>query len=275
MQHREVIAPDGLTLALYETGNPEGPEILFIHGFSQCALCWTDQVRDPQLSARFRLTAFDLRGHGASDKPLDPTRYAEDRLFADDVKAAMDELGLKRPVLVAWSYAGRIVGDYLEAYGTKRLAGINYVCARTNNQMEFVGPGNDYLAGMIGNDPTVEVAATRSFVRACFAKQPADDFIEEAVRYNMLVPAPVRRAHLMRPPSDGAVLRTIDVPVLVTQGSDDLLVSRGLGELTAALVPGARLSMYEGIGHTPFVEDAARFNRELAEFATAAQTVRR
>ncbi len=91
----------------------------------------------------------------------------------------------------------------------------------------------------------------------------------------MLVPAPVRRAHLMRPPSDGAVLRTIDVPVLVTQGSDDLLVSRGLGELTAALAPGARLSMYEGIGHTPFLEDAARFNRELAEFATAAQTVRR
>ena len=91
----------------------------------------------------------------------------------------------------------------------------------------------------------------------------------------MLVPAPVRHAHLTRPPSDGAVLRTIDVPVLVTQGSDDLLVSRGLGELTAALVPGAQLSMYEGIGHTPFVEDVARFNRELAEFVTAAQAARR
>lgn len=275
MQHREVIAPDGLTLALYEAGNPDGPEILFIHGFSQCALCWTDQVRDPRLSARFRLTAFDLRGHGASDKPLDPARYAEDRFFADDLKAVMDALGLKRPVLVAWSYAGRIVGDYLEAYGTKRLAGINYVCARTNNQMEFVGSGNDHLSAMIGSDPAAEIAGTRAFVRACFAKQPDDDFIEDAVAYNMLVPAPVRRAHLTRPPSDGAVLRKIDVPVLVTQGSDDLLVSRGLGQLTAKLVPGAKLSMYEAIGHTPFVEDAARFNRELTEFVTAAQVVRR
>jgi pimeloyl-ACP methyl ester carboxylesterase len=188
VQHREVTAPDGLTLALYEAGKSDGPEILFIHGFSQCALCWTGQFADPHLSSRFRLTALDLRGHGASDKPLDPTRYAEDRFFADDVKAAMDELGLKRPVLVAWSYAGRIVEDYLEAYGTARLAGINYVCARTDNQMEFVGPGNDHLAGMTGNDPTAEAAATRAFVRACFAQQPADDFIEEAVRYNMLVP---------------------------------------------------------------------------------------
>jgi pimeloyl-ACP methyl ester carboxylesterase len=95
--------------------------------------------------------------------------------------------------------------------------------------------------------------------------------LERIVDYNMLVPAHVRAAHLSRPPSDGAVLQTIDVPVLVTQGAQDLLVTKGLGELTAALVPGARLSMYEGIGHAPFVEDATRFNRELAEFAAGAQ----
>ncbi len=61
------------------------------------------------------------------------------------------------------------------------------------------------------------------------------------------------------------------MPVLVTQGSEDKLVLRGLGELTAAVVPGARLSIYDGIGHAPFAEDAARFNRELAEFVRAAQ----
>ena len=270
MQHRDIVSPDGLKIAVYEAGTPTGPEILFIHGFSQCALSWAAQFDDPRLKERFRLTAFDLRGHGASDKPLDPARYAEDRLFADDVKAVMDALGLQRPVLVAWSYAGRVVGDYLEAHGTARLAGINYVCARTNNQAEFVGPGNAHLADMIGEDPAAKLAATRAFINACFAKKPSRETIERIVAYNMLVPAPVRRAHLTRPPSDGAVLRTIDVPVLVSQGSDDLLVSRGLGELTAALVPGAKLSLYDGIGHTPFVEDAARFNRELAEFVIAA-----
>lgn len=271
MQHREATTPDGLTLALYEAGRRDGAEILFIHGFSQCARCWAGQFADPHLSGRFRLAAFDLRGHGASDKPGDPARYAEDRFFADDVNAVLDELGLKRPVLVAWSYAGRIVEDYLKSYGTGRITGINYVCARTNNQAEFVGPGNACLKDMTGDDLTANIAATRKFVRACFAREPSHEAMERIVADNMLVPAPVRRAHLSRPPSDGAVLGRIDVPVLVSQGTDDLLVSRGLGELTAKLVPGAQLSLYDGIGHTPFAEDTPRFNRELAAFVTDAQ----
>jgi pimeloyl-ACP methyl ester carboxylesterase len=270
MRRSEVTAPDGLKLAIYEAGNSAGPEILFIHGFSQCVECWEPQFYDPQLSDRFRLTAFDLRGHGASDKPPSPDRYAEDRFFADDVKAVMDALGLKCPVLVGWSYAGRIIGDYLAAYGTKRVAGINYVCARTNNQSEFVGPGHLHFPAMLGTDKVAERAATLAFVRACFARQPSPEMLERILDYNMLVPPHIRAAHLARPPSDGAILSTIDVPVLVSQGEDDLLVSKGLGELTAALVPGARLSMYRGVGHTPFAEDSERFNRELAAFAAAA-----
>jgi non-heme chloroperoxidase len=275
LRYRDVISSDGLRLGAYEAGNADGPEILLIHGFSQCAQCWRTQFDDPLLKERFRLTAFDIRGHGTSDKPPEPARHADDRLFADDVKAVMDAFGLKRPVLVGWSYAGRIVEDYLRSYGTKRLAGINYVCARTNNQMDFVGPGNDHLAGMTGADAAADLVATRSFVRACFSRQPPKDVLEQIIAYNMRVPATIRAAHLSRPPSDGTMLKTIDVPVLVTQGDEDLLVSKGLGELTAALIPGAKLSLYEGIGHTPFVEDAERFNRELAEFVAAASKVRR
>jgi len=274
MRRSEVTAPDGLKLAAYEAGNSAGPEILFIHGFSQSAECWEPQFYDPQLSNRFRLTAFDIRGHGASDKPPSPERYAEDRFFADDVNAVMDALGLKRPVLVGWSYAGRIIEDYLEAYGTARIAGINYVCARTNNQPEFVGPGHQHFPAMLGADPVAERAATLAFVRACFARQPTPEMLERILDYNMLVLPHVRAAHLARPPSDGAILSKIDVPVLVSQGYEDLLVTKGLGELTASLVPGARLSMYHGVGHSPFAEEPARFNRELAEFAASAQARR-
>jgi non-heme chloroperoxidase len=271
MRRSEITSADGLKLAAYEAGNGAGPEILFIHGFSQCAECWEPQFYDPQLSGRFRLAAFDLRGHGASDKPAAADRYAEDRLFADDVKAVMDALGLKRPLLVGWSYAGRIIEDYLEAYGTARISGINYVCARTNNQPEFVGPGHEHFPAMLGADPVAERAATRNFVRACFARQPSPEMLERILDYNMLVPAHVRAAHLARPPSDGAILSTIDVPVLVSQGDEDVLVLKGLGELTASLVPGATLSIYQGIGHAPFAEEPARFNRELAAFAAAVQ----
>jgi pimeloyl-ACP methyl ester carboxylesterase len=102
------------------------------------------------LANDFRLVAFDVRGHGASEKPTDVSRYADDRLFADDVHSVMEAFKLRRPVLVGWSYAGRIVGDYVEAYGTSRIAGINYVCARTNNNPAYNGPGTDFLGDMSG-----------------------------------------------------------------------------------------------------------------------------
>jgi len=72
MQYREVISPDGLRLAAYESGHAAGPEILFIHGFSQCSLCWKRAVRRSTADGTLRLAAFDIRGHGASDKPPEP-----------------------------------------------------------------------------------------------------------------------------------------------------------------------------------------------------------
>ena len=269
MTARNIRSRDGLVLAGYEYGNRHGPEILFIHGFSQSSLCWNKQFFSPALANEFRLISFDIRGHGASEKPVDISRYADDRLFADDVHCVMEAFNLKRPVLVGWSYAGRIVGDYAEAYGTRRIAGINYVCARTNNDPAYNGPGTDFLGDMRGNDLDANIRATRAFVQACYEKQPSPEEFEAVFDYNMLVPPGIRGAHLGRPASDGGILAKLDVPVLVTQGSEDKLVLRGLGELTAAIVPRARLSLYDGIGHAPFAEDAARFNRELAEFVRA------
>lgn len=268
---RDIRSSDGFMLAGYETGNPLGPEILFIHGFSQCSLAWGNQFSSSELARNFRLVAFDIRGHGASEKPPDLSRYADDMLFADDVHCIMEAFNLKRPVLVGWSYAGRIISDYVAAHGTKRIAGINYVCARTKSDAANNGPGMGLLRDMTSNDLATNIGATRAFIRACFEKQPSPEDFETALAYNMLVPPGIRRAHLGRAASDGSILKKLDLPVLVTQGSEDKLVLKGLGEFTAAVVPGARLSMYQGIGHSPFAEDAPRFNRELAEFVRSSQ----
>jgi non-heme chloroperoxidase len=41
-------------------------------------------------------------------------------------------------------------------------------------------------------------------------------------------------------------------------------------QYTASKIPGAKLSLYDGIGHAPFYQDAARFNAELAAFVREA-----
>ena len=67
-------------------------------------------------------------------------------------------------------------------------------------------------------------------------------------------------------------MRSIDVPVLVTQGVEDKLVLKGLAEVTFASIAGAQLSLYEGIGYSPFSEDVQRFNVELAAFVHSNKT---
>ena len=84
---------------------------------------------DSDLAKEFHIITYDLRGHGNSDKPLDPSRYQDSKAWGDEVQAVIDAAGLKRPVLVGWSYAGRVISDYVATHGAGKLAGINFVDA--------------------------------------------------------------------------------------------------------------------------------------------------
>lgn len=268
-----VATPDGLTISAQEWGNPDGPEIVFIHGFAQSHLSWSRQF-DSELAKEFRLISYDLRGHGNSDKPNEPARYKDSIAWANELHAVMDAAKLKRPVLVAWSYGGRVVGDYLLSHGASRLAGINFVDATTKTDASFFGDGLKPQALMGSEDLQTSIAATRQFLRNCFVKQPSNDEFEAMLAFNMMVPAKVRsylggRAMIM-----DQKWKELDLPVLVTHGSEDRLVLPGMARYTANTIPRARLSIYDGIGHTPFYEDAVRFNSELATFVRAANKLK-
>jgi non-heme chloroperoxidase len=75
---------------------------------------WLKQLRS-DLGDDFRLVALDIRGHGKSDKPRDA--YGDSQLWADDVKAIIDQLGLERPLLCGWSWDMLIICDYLRVHG--------------------------------------------------------------------------------------------------------------------------------------------------------------
>jgi pimeloyl-ACP methyl ester carboxylesterase len=264
-----VKTPDGLTISAQEWGNPAGPEILFIHGFSQSYLSWARQV-DSDLAKEFRIVTYDLRGHGNSDKPSDPARYRDSKAWGDEVQAVIDAAGLKRPVLVGWSYAGRVVSDYLATHGASKLAGINFVDAPIKADPALIGENLKNLPLMTSEDLTVNIAATRAFLHGCFSKQPSAEDYEIMLAFNMMVPPKVRAGLGGRPLDASDMMSKLTLPVLVTHGSEDRNSKVGAAKYTASVIPGAKLSIYEGIGHAPFFEDAARFNTELTAFVRAA-----
>jgi non-heme chloroperoxidase len=264
-----VTTPDGLTISAQDYGNPAGPAILFIHGFSQSHLSWMRQV-DSDLAREFHIVTYDLRGHGNSDKPLDAARYRDSKAWADEVQAVIDAAGLKRPVLVGWSYAGRVISDYVTTYGAGKIAGIDFVDAAIKFDPELVGENLKNLPLMASEDLVTNIAATRTFLHGCFSRQPSADDYETMLAFNMMVPPKVRAGLSGRPLDATEVMSKLNLPVLVTHGAEDRNAKVGVAKYTASVIPGAKLSIYEGIGHSPFYEDTPRFNSELAALVRAA-----
>jgi pimeloyl-ACP methyl ester carboxylesterase len=217
----------------------------------------------------------DLRGHGQSGAPSGRESYTAGDLWAEDVRAVIDGLGLGRPVLVGWSYGGLVVSDYLRRFGDDGIAGVNFVGAA-------VGIGPDWFGARIGRgfldhapnacseDQTVALQAVRAFLGTCFARPVAAADRELAMGWTMLVPPSVR-AHLIDREEDFTPdLARLRVPVLVSQGALDTVILPAMAGTIRDHVPRCEMSVYEDAGHAPFLEEPERFNAELAEFVRSA-----
>lgn len=266
----KVQTPDGLSIAAQEWGNPDGPEILFLHGFSQSYLSWLRQFSS-DLAKSFRLITYDFRGHGGSDKPLDAIYYRDSKRWADELKAVMEAARLKKPVLVGWSYGGRIIAEYLMEYGDKDIAAINFVGAFLKVNNETLGPATPAVRNMASEDLLVNIDNTIEFLKFCTANPLPQDELQTMLAFNMLVPAQIRGHMLKRPEPYEDALKKVTVPVLVSHGLEDRVALTTVAHYTTAVISHARSSFYPGVGHMPFREDTVRFNRELAEFVRQAQ----
>lgn len=256
-----VTSVDGCRVAAFCSGNPRGQAIVFLHGFALDHTVWDAQVASP-LVASHRLITMDLRGHGASDKPSEPSAYDDGRRWAGDLASVLAHYGVTRPVVVAWSFGGRVLNDFLRHFGQDSVAGINYVAAATLSDPATVGPAHTSLGDLCASEPDVEARGRRSF---------ADDVLGAPVWVERLTATTPELRRLMRRRGldYDALLAELTVPVLLTHGSADPLVLPLLTERLAALLPHAEVAMYEGAGHLPFRDDAARFNADLARFALA------
>lgn len=87
----------------------EGPDVVLIHGLATNRAFWYPTA--VALQDRYRVTLFDLRGHGYSERP--PSGYTPTD-FAGDVLSVMDQFGIARAALIGHSYGGAAA---LEAAG--------------------------------------------------------------------------------------------------------------------------------------------------------------
>src|SRR4029077_15338339 len=86
----------------------------------------------------------------------------------------------------------------------------------------------------------------RRFLHNCFERQPSQDDFEMMLAFNMMVPPKVRANMGRGTLGMDEILQALNLPVLVTQGAADKFVLVAAAKHTAGIIPGAKLSVYEG-----------------------------
>jgi len=265
-----VTAPDGVTLAVQETGDPDGPAVILVHGLLGSRFSWDAQWHSPALQ-RFRLIAFDLRGHGQSGKPDRPEMYREGRRWADDLDAVIRATRATRPVLVGWSLGAAVITNYLADHGDDAIAGVVYAGGVIELEAEQLVPQPSVYERMASADLRTHLAGERDFIGLCFRHPPADETFQRLIATAAMASNVMQNAvHGMNVDADKG-LRALRKPILHIYGERDALVRPEASfARAAALAPQSVLHLYPDAGHAPFAEDPERFNTDLVKFIEAA-----
>ena len=99
------ISVGGVSIHFEQEGS--GPPVVLQHGLTDSIASWYEYGYVDALAPRYGLILIDARGHGASDKPHEPTAYAGSTL-ALDVVAVLDHLGIERASYFGHSMGGAI-----------------------------------------------------------------------------------------------------------------------------------------------------------------------
>ena len=271
--YRTVEGAGGVPLSVVTAGDPASPAILLIHGFGQSHYSFVHQLNS-DLAEDYFLVSFDLRGHGASGKPWAAEDYNEHTVWARDVAAVIAATGIERPVVVAWSYGTMVAMDYIREFGDDGLAGVILTggqgALKPFRMPEADAPGAEEFARV---RELQQSPALIDYVRAGERVIPlltASPLPESETRLfhaiGMMLPAYVRRAMAHRRLDNQDLVGQLSLPVLFCLGQQDNPDQLDDAAGFAASHENMRLTVYEGAGHSVFIEQPERFNAELRRF---------
>jgi len=236
-----------------------GPAIVLIHGFG-AAIDWWDEIA-PALAADHRVIRIDLIGHGGTAAPA--SGYSIERQGAL-VAAVLDRLGVDRVTVIGHSMGGEVATAFAEMKPA-RIARMILIDAPATAGTTFTILTDAYLTPVVGQ--LLSHFQTDEGLRRGLAQGFAPGFAvpEKFVAdVRRLTYTAFRTAHddsiayrTAKPPYERIAALQPVPPLLALSGSLDAIVPPEHTKFYER-VPGAKIAIIEGAGHSPMVERPAK-----------------
>jgi len=246
----------------------EGPALVFVHGLGGSLLSWWQQI--PFFSARYTCVAYSQRGFTPS-KNLSNT--IDTSVFADDLAALIDHLGMEQVSLVAQSMGGWSCLHYAMREKQKVRA---LVMASTTGALNFSLIDHPEIKNLhlwdARSDEIGRQLAQRGILKSVGARLAAENpplaylytqiYEQTPAEYREAVRKKVREQRILSPEA----VSQLNLPVLFVTGGEDLIFPPGAAAAAASIMPSAKYRCVPDAGHSLYFERAHLFNTMVEEF---------
>lgn len=265
----------GAALFYREWGS--GQPLVFLAGWTLNSDMWAYQMQ-PLAQQGFRCIAYDRRSHGRSS---DPGKGYDFDTLACDLAAVMDTLDVKNATVVAHSFASGEIVRYLATHGTGRIARVVFLAPAAIPFLLKTPDNPDGIDGAVFEQFRQTIAQdfpgwAEANAEPYFVPGTPRAVIDWTIR--MMTQTSLRAAtelnRIQTATDFRAELSSLRIPTLFIHGDRDASFPLELtSRPAAALIPGARLLVYEGGPHGLYFTHKEKLNRDLAQFAAAAPAV--
>jgi 3-oxoadipate enol-lactonase len=247
----------------YEFHGPEDGELVVLNnGVFMSTASWLFQL--PELSKRYRVLAYDMRGQGRSDHP--EGEYSLE-LHGEDLAALMDALELGKAHMVGTSYGGEL-NLVMGIRHPERCQSLTVIASVSHSDLLLKAMIERWvLAAKMGDGPL--------FFRLIYADVYSEAFL--AGRPDLIPMAEQRYAQLDLPAAARLCesfsrfdvtedLGKIKAPTCIASAELDLLKPRKYGTILHQAIAGSEFHVIPGAGHVVVLEKAAEVNTIILGF---------
>jgi non-heme chloroperoxidase len=272
-------SPYDVPLYVETAGDPQSEQVVvLVHGGFQSLRCFSKQIA--RLARQHYIVALDLPYHGKSGI-LPPLVLPDSSVWVESIRTVLTHLHLlERPLtVIAWSFGGLVIRNYLLTYGQQQLRGLVLVGSLFGGSTHYQSLVRPEVAQVTTTmlDPhapfSQRLDAFERWMTWLTAHPLSPDEAEVQYGYNLRAfvrSLSVAQHWIDERPCDNAVFfQKMTVPTLLIQGLEDHLVPVASTRQLAFSLPHAQLIEYEQCGHAPFLEQPERFTQDVLRFLSA------